>query len=202
MTWQAFVFLIFSVLTLGSGLLVVTTRNLFHAALYLMLSLFGVAGLFVLLTAPFIAGVQVVVYIGAIAILIVFAIMLTPQVTQVLAPRSNHWIAALVVSGLFFVMLISVLTPLATELGVDNWSAGFTQDDPADVPADALTDLGKSLVDVDRYVLPFEVASVLLMAALVGAVLMVRPQEPRPERPESLAAAREASSEPVATGGD
>lgn len=201
MTWQALVFLIFSVITLGGGLLVVTTRNLFHAALYLMLSLFGVAGLFVLLTAPFLAGVEVVVYIGAIAILIIFAIMLTPQVTQVINLRGTQWIAALVAAVLFFLMLASVLTPVAEELGVDDWSAGFTQDDPAGVPANTLTDLGESLVDTDRYVLPFEVASVLLMAALIGAALMVRPEDPGPRRPES-APVVEPDAGQATTGGD
>ena len=201
MTWQALVFLIFSVITLGGGALVVTTRNLFHAALYLMLSLFGVAGLFVLLTAPFLAGVEIVVYIGAIAILIIFAIMLTPQVMQVANMRSPQWIAALVAAVLFFLMLVSVLTPVAKELGVDNWSAGFTQDDPADVPSNTLTDLGESLVDTDRYVLPFEVASVLLMAALIGAALMVRPEDPQPRRSEP-APVGEPGAEQATTGGD
>ncbi|HML24337.1 MAG TPA: NADH-quinone oxidoreductase subunit J [Aggregatilinea sp.] len=201
MTWEALGFLIFSVITLGSGALVVTTRNLFHAALYLMVSLFGVAGLFVLLTAPFLAGVEIMVYVGAIAILIIFAIMLTPQVMQVVRPRSNQWIAALVAAVLFFLVLVSVLTPVASELGVDNWSAGFTQDEPADVPADTLTTLGESLVDKDLYVLPFEVASVLLMAALIGAALMVRPDEPKPRRPEA-GPVIEPGPEQATTGGD
>jgi NADH:ubiquinone oxidoreductase subunit 6 (subunit J) len=75
-------FLVFSLFSLGGALGVVTTRNLIHSTLYLILSLFGAAGLFVLLSAPFLAAVQVLVYIGAIAILIVFAVMLTRSMTR------------------------------------------------------------------------------------------------------------------------
>jgi NADH-quinone oxidoreductase subunit J len=178
-TVESIVFLIFSVITVGGGVLVVTTRNLFRAALFLMLSLFGVAGLFVLLAAPFLAGVQVVVYIGAIAILIIFAVMLTPQVTHTQG-RNTQWTAGLVLAVILFLMLISVVTPIAEELGLDDWSAGFTQDDPADVPDGSLTELGRALVDPERYMLPFEVASLLLMAALIGAVMLVRPEDTRP----------------------
>ncbi|MBN1967498.1 MAG: NADH-quinone oxidoreductase subunit J [Anaerolineae bacterium] len=179
-TFESIVFLIFSLITLGGALLVVTTRNLFHAALYLMLSLFGVAGLFALLTAPFLAGVQVVVYIGAIAILIIFAVMLTPQVTRVAQAHNSQWIISAVLAVIFFLVLLSVVTPLADELGVDDWNAPFTEEDPPGVPYDSLTDLGEALVDPHRYMLPFEVASVLLMAALIGAVVLVRPKDADP----------------------
>lgn len=175
LTIEAIVFVIFSVITLGAAVMVVSTRNLFHGALYLMLSLFGVAGLFVLLTAPFLAGVQVVLYIGAIAILIVFAIMLTPQVTRMTQVYNTQWVTALVVAALFFVMLLLVLTPLMRELGVDSFNAEFTTTQPPDVPENSISNLGMDLVDPDRFMLPFEVASILLMAALVGAALMVGP---------------------------
>jgi NADH-quinone oxidoreductase subunit J len=164
-----------SLITLGGALLVVTTSNLFRGALYLMLSLFGVAGLFVLLTAPFLALAQIVVYVGAIALLIIFAIMLTPQVSRVVNPQNSQWIAAAVVGALLFIILLSVVTPLADEIGVDDWNADFTEENPADVPSSSLYDLGEALVDPEQYVLPFEIASVLLMAVLVGAVLLVWP---------------------------
>jgi NADH-quinone oxidoreductase subunit J len=178
LTFETVVFLLLSGITLGGAVLVVITRNLFHGALYLMASLFGVAGLFALLAAPFLAGVQVVVYIGAIAILIIFAIMLTPQVTQMKGPENSQWQASLVLAVIFFLTLISVVTPLMDELGVKNWSARFTQKHPASVPSDSMVALGRSLVDQNAYLLPFEVASVLLMAALIGAVLMVSPRHP------------------------
>jgi NADH-quinone oxidoreductase subunit J len=182
-TVQSIVFLVLSGITLGGGLLVVISRNLFHAALYLMLSLFGVAGLFVLLTAPLLAGFQVVVYIGAIAILIIFAIMLTPQVTRMSETRTAQWPLALLVAALFFVMLVAVVTPLMDELGADDFNADFTEEDPAGVPADTLVEIGEQLVDPHGFMLPFELASVLLMAALIGAVLLVRPDGELVEAP-------------------
>jgi NADH-quinone oxidoreductase subunit J len=170
---ETFVFLVFSVITLGGALLVVTTRNLFHAALFLMLSLFGVAGLFVLLTAPFLAAVQVVVYIGAIAILIVFAVMFTPQVTHILRVERSQWIPAAVIGVLLFVLLLVIVTPLIEDVRFDK----FDKDNADDVPASAMQDLGEALVDPNQYMLPFEIASVLLMAALIGAVVMIRPED-------------------------
>lgn len=178
LTVEAIVFLIMSAITLGGGLLVVTTRNLFHAGLYLIVALFGVAGLFVLLTAPFLAGFQVVVYIGAIAILIILAIMLTPRVMRMRGILTAQWPLSLAVAALFFVLLVSVVSPVMDELGVDDWGAGFTEESPPDVPEDSIVSLGKDLVDPDRYMLPFEVASVLLMAALIGAVMLVNPGQP------------------------
>lgn len=174
LTVESLVFLLFSLITLGGGLLVVTTRNLFHGALFLMLSLFGVAGLYALLAAPFLAGIQVVVYIGAIAILIIFAIMLTPQVTAT-TPTNSQWIAALVVAVVLFALLASVVTPIMSELGVEGWGASFTETNPPPVPEDSIAELGSAFVDPERFMLPFEVASILLMAALVGAVMLGRP---------------------------
>ena len=71
------VFIVASVVTLGTGLIVVTNRNLFHAALAMMASFLGVAALYVLLDAGFLAAAQLLVYIGAISILVIFAIMMT-----------------------------------------------------------------------------------------------------------------------------
>jgi len=183
LTVEAIVFLIMSGITLGGGLLVVMSRNLFHAGLFLMLALFGVAGLFVLLAAPFLAGFQVVVYIGAIAILIILAIMLTPKVTQMQEIFTSQWPLNLLAVVVFFVLLVSVVSPVMGELGIDNWGADFTEEDPAAVPADSIVTLGKELVDPDRYMLPFEVASVLLMAAMIGAVMLVNPGNPDEDAP-------------------
>lgn len=176
MTVETLIFLLLSGVTLSSALAVVTTRNLFHAGLYLMVSLFGIAGLFVLLNAPFLAGVQVVVYIGAIAILIVLAVMVTPGVTRMDRTQSAQWPAAVVVGVLFFLLLTAVVTPAMDDIfGVDGFNADFTEDDPAAVEGDTVMALGEELVDPERFMLPFELASVLLMAALIGAVLLVQP---------------------------
>ena len=161
MTTIQFFFILFAIITLVSGFRVVTTRTMFHAALYLVISLFGVALMFVLLEAGFLAAVQVIVYIGAIAILIIFAVMLTRGMMESKAQSLNSQAGlAAVVSGAILFILIRVLT-----------SFSF-QTITADVPADNVTQIGQSIVG--QFVLPFEVASVLLLAALIGAIYIAR----------------------------
>jgi len=156
------VFFVVAFVTLGSALMVVTTRNLIHAALWLVATLFGVAIVYAMLEAHFLAVVQVVVYIGAIAILFIFAVMLTrkdmrDQGRQI---NKNWWLGALLAvltfSGLFFML--------------QGWSGMSTT--TTDIPSgfDAVAELGNVLTSPTGYLLPFEVASVLLVAALVGAV--------------------------------
>lgn len=162
MTGEQIVFLIVALVTLGSGFMVVTTRNLVHAALWLVAALFGVAVTYALLNANFLAVVQVVVYIGAIAILFIFAVMLTRKDMRDQGPQMNkNWwfgalLAVLTFGGLFFLL--------------QGWS-GMSKTAPA-YPSgfDAIAELGNELVSPAGYVLPFEVASVLLVMALVGAV--------------------------------
>jgi len=162
MTAQQIIFLIVAAFTLGSALMVVTTRNLVHAALWLVSTLFGVAVIYALLNANFIAVVQVVIYIGAIAILFIFAVMLTRRDMRDSGPQlnSNWWLGA-IVAALVFTGLVFLL---------QGWS-GFTGT-ASDLPSgfDPIGLLGEALVSPEAYVLPFEVASVLLLAALVGAV--------------------------------
>jgi NADH-quinone oxidoreductase subunit J len=162
MTGAQIVFLIVAFATLGAGLMVVTTRNLVHAALWLVAALFGVAVTYALLDADFLAVVQVVVYIGAIAILFIFAVMLTRREMRDRGPQMNrNW---------WFGALLAVLTFGGLFLLLRGWS-GFSKTASAyPVGFDAVAALGNALVSPDAYVLPFEVASVLLMAALVGAV--------------------------------
>ncbi len=162
MTGEQIIFLLVALFTLGSGFMVVTTGNLVHAALWLVATLFGVAVTYALLNAAFLAVVQVVVYIGAIAILFIFAVMLTRKDMRDQGPQMNRnwWVGALlsvlVFAGLFFLL--------------QGWS-GLSKT-AADIPAgfDSISELGNALVSPNAYVLPFEVASVLLVAALVGAV--------------------------------
>src|SRR5579859_6010691 len=105
--WIAFVVL--SLLVLGGGIMVVADRNLFHGALWLLVSLFGVAGLFVMLSAPFLAAVQVLVYMGAIVILIIFAIMLTRRVMGARETVNERWPLGLLMSALAFLVIALVL---------------------------------------------------------------------------------------------
>ena len=156
------IFILAVVVTLVAALRVVSSRNLIHSALWLILALFGVAITYVLLQAGFFAVVQVVVYIGAISILFIFAAMLTRKVMQDTGPQNNtNWAIGAVVAVVFFagliVMLIKVpgIQSLAPEMAVD---------------ADPLRQLGVQLVSPDAYLLPFELASVLLVAAMIGAI--------------------------------
>jgi NADH-quinone oxidoreductase subunit J len=164
MTGAQIIFLVVALFTLGSGLMVVTTRNLVHAALWLIATLFGVAVMFALLNASFLAVVQVVVYIGAIAILFIFAVMLTRKEMRDQGPQLNRnwWLGALL-AVLTFVGLFALLHGWS---GLSKTATVFPSD------FDAVTALGNALVSPDAYVLPFEVASVLLVAALVGAVYL------------------------------
>jgi NADH-quinone oxidoreductase subunit J len=164
MTAEQIIFLIVGAVTLIAGLMVVTVRNLVHAALWLVATLFGVAILYTLLNAGFLAVVQVVVYIGAIAILFIFAVMLTRRQSADTgaAVNKNWWAGA----------LIAVATFAGLAYLLQSWS-GFSKQAAA-IPSgfDAINQLGEALTSPAGYVLPFEVASVLLLAALVGAVYL------------------------------
>lgn len=162
MTGEQIIFLLVAGFTLGSGFMVVTTRNLVHAALWLVSTLFWVAVTYALLHANFLAVVQVVVYIGAIAILFIFAVMLTRKDLRDRGPQvnPNWWVGA----------LIAVLTFAGLLFLLQSWSGLSTTASAYPVGFDAIAELGNELISPDAYVLPFEVASVLLVAALVGAV--------------------------------
>jgi NADH-quinone oxidoreductase subunit J len=162
MTADKIIFLITAAVILGSAAMVVTTRNLVHAALWLIAALFGAAVLFATLNAGFIAVVQVVVYIGAIAILFIFAVMLTRREKSETGPGLNKgwWLSALI-AALVFGGLAWLLQ------GWDRFNATAPDLGSGYDPVGALA---TALVSPEAYVLPFEVASVLLLAALVGAV--------------------------------
>ncbi|MFC2028562.1 NADH-quinone oxidoreductase subunit J [Chloroflexota bacterium] len=169
MTPEQIIFIITAALIVGSALMVVTTRNLVHAALWLVATLFGVAILYGLTSAGFLALVQVVVYIGAIAILFIFAVMLTRKEMRDQGSQVNkNWAISAILALLVFGGLTFILA------GWDKFSS-LANMDP--VKGDTLTKLGKALVSPDAFVLPFEVASILLVAALVGAVYLAAPKK-------------------------
>ena len=157
------IFIILSAVALIGALGVVVSRKLFHAAIFLVLSFVGVAGYYVLLEAEFLAMIQILVYVGAIAILIIFAIMLSRRMMSSEFRASNEqWLWALVAGVALFVILVVILVQV-------NWPVV-----EAVVPADTVSELGQALVAPDQYLLVFEVASVLLLVALVGAVIIAR----------------------------
>ena len=155
-------FLIFAAIILGSAFMVVTTKKMIHAAFWLIVTLFGVAALYAMLNAGFMAMVQIVVYVGAIAILFIFAIMLTrKELLDSAAPLNKNWGVAALFGLLSFGGLYILLR---------NWT-GFSNEAPElAAGVDTITALGTALVSPNAYLLPFEVASVLLLAALIGAV--------------------------------
>lgn len=181
LTWELVAFLGFAVMALGSGLMVVTSSNLFHSVLFLMTSLFGVAGLFVLLVAPFLAAIQVLVYIGAIAVLMLFVIMLTRQVMSRPELYNQQMAGSLVAAAILFLALLFVLTPLADEIGGDvgqvNAEVIAEADDAPDVDYITVEELGRAFVTRNGFVLPFEVTSILLTAAMIGAIVVAREDE-------------------------
>lgn len=158
---QQVIFIIMAIFTLGMALGTVTARNLFHAALFLVGAFAGVAVLYVLLEAEFLAVSQVIIYIGAIATLIIFAIMLSRSMMGKESGALNRqWLFAAGGAVLFFAVLAYLLSQM--QFAVQS----------APVPEDIIPKIGRGFVSV--YVIPFEVASVLLLVALVGAIMLAR----------------------------
>ncbi len=154
-------FFVLAAVTLVGGILVATVRNIMHAALALIVCFFGVAGIYVLLEAGFVAVVQVLVYVGAIAVLILFAVMLTRGLmTRTLPAENGQWIGAAGIALFLFAALFFVV------IGT-NWPIS-----PAQISGDMIPQIGTELVGT--YVLPFEIASLLLLAALIGAIVIAR----------------------------
>lgn len=164
MTIMQLVFVVLAVAAIGSAIGVVTSRNIFYSALFLIVCLFMVAGFYVLLEAPFLAAVQVLVYVGAIAVLIIFAVMLTERMmSKETSAWNEQWWVALVVAICLAAVLVYVVATAS-------WPV-------TEAPAapDAIVALGKTLMST--YVLPFEVASVLLLMALIGAIVVAREEK-------------------------
>jgi NADH-quinone oxidoreductase subunit J len=171
LTAKELVFLLLAVVCGGSAVLVVTTRQLVHAALWLAVTLGSLAGCFLLLTAEFVAWVQLLIYVGAIVVLLLFGLMLTraPIGPSQALDSANKPIAAAV--GLATAgVLITVL--------VVGFKSAYL--DLEAIPKGSPRVTGESLFR--SWVLPFEVLSVLLLAALVGAIVLSRSAQERPRR--------------------
>jgi NADH-quinone oxidoreductase subunit J len=165
MNMSQVVFVILSAIALIGAVGVVANRNLFRSALFLVLSFVGVAGMYILLEAEFLAMVQLLVYVGAISILIIFAIMLSQRMMAADERVLNEqWLIGLFAAVALFVILVIVLVQVGSSWPVSE----------ATVMEDSISQLGQALVDPDHYLLVFEVASVLLLVALVGAVIVAR----------------------------
>ncbi len=162
------IFYFLAAMTVGSAILVATLPNIVYSAVALLFSFAGVAGLYVFLSADFLAATQLLVYVGGILILILFAVFLSNRISDGKVTNPTHFRlpAAAICLVLFGVLsYAAVSTPYAVKKGVY-------------LPTTA--DIGELLMT--RYLLPFEVASVLLLAALIGAALLSRPDRAAPEK--------------------
>ena len=155
-------FWILAVVSVCAALAVVIMRDVFRAALFLVLCFFTVAGIYVTLSADFLAGAQVLIYVGAIGVLIIFAIMLTRESRQG-SPSGRLRLPAILI-GLFF-----LITMLFVVLNTD-WHI------VAEIPTQPTTSaIAEALFNkVDGFILAFEIAAVLLLAAVIGAIALVR----------------------------
>lgn len=165
-----------SALAVGATLGIMLSRNLLHAVLWLILTFIALAGLFITLTADFIAVTQVLVYAGAVGVLVVFALMLTPN-SSTSNSETRYFGAGFVVAATISVTMVFI--GARTNWNLDN-RGGFQS---------TAFDIGRQLTE--RYALPFEVASVLLIAAMVGAIVLVRAEgTPPAERTEETSEGR------------
>lgn len=161
MTGMQVVFLLNAAITIVAGVMMVTARRLIHAALWLILTLFGVAVIFGLLEASFFAIVQVVVYIGAIAILVIFAIMLTREAVDDTMIKNRQWILT---------ALVGLIALAGLLLVIFTWPKAGTLTIPLTDAQRDIGEMGLALLDPEGYLIPFEITSILLLAALIGAV--------------------------------
>jgi NADH-quinone oxidoreductase subunit J len=153
-----------AVLLVGSALCVVLSKNLFHAVLWLALALTGTAGIFLLLQAEFLAGVQILLYAGGIVTVVVFAIVVTEKLVGERLSQTNRRIGggALVSAALAWSIVSTILErPLSST--------------PATIDGELTRQVGESVLT--QFVLPFELLAVLMLAGVMGAIYFARPEE-------------------------
>ena len=155
------VFYLVAIVTVGSAAMVAFSRNIIYSAFSLLGAFGGVAGLYIFLGADFVAAVQLLIYVGGILVLVLFAVMLTHRITDVqITNRAVGTIPGLIVTGFFLYLLVQTIreTPWAKAKQV--------------VYAATTANIGELFLG--SYLLPFELASFVLLAALIGAVVLSR----------------------------
>lgn len=162
---ELILFYAFAGVTIFAAMLMVLSRNIFHSALFLAATLLGVAALFAMMGSFFIAGVQVLLYIGAVVVITIFVINLTKQVIGQDAPQVNEHVLPAVITSLFSACLI-ILAVIKTD-----WGTRIAQSVAQTELTDNTVIIGKQLLT--NFVIPFEVVSVLLLAVLIGAIAIV-----------------------------
>ena len=157
------VFYCIAAVVLISSLLAVTLKNMFHSALFLALSFVGIAGIYLFLGAEFLAAIQVLIYVGAIVTLIIFVIMLTARISDASIRQTNEQkFISFIVAMSIFILLSSIIL-----------KNGMVR---AGIKSNVKTaDIGRELITT--YGLPFEVISVVLLIALIGAIILSRKEK-------------------------
>ena len=170
MSTSAIIFYAISAFILGGGLLAVTSRQIFRSAIWLLSSLVGIAALYFWMAVEFIAAVQIIVYVGGIAVLVIFSVFLTAEPGKKMPKPSIKKVIASLLAALFgFAFSFNLISQY---------------DFPtANVPpfVVAVSDIGFQMLNPTEhgYILPFEVVSILLLAAMIGCIVIaMRPQEP------------------------
>jgi NADH-quinone oxidoreductase subunit J len=169
MNGSTIIFYLLAALTLGSGVLSVSTRHIFRAAIYLLFTLIGIAGIYFWLNYQFIAAVQSVVYVGGIVVLIIFSIFLTQQAGEKLAKQK--------IGRKIFSALAAFCGFALTMLQV--YQHTFFETEKEATPA-GVADIGRKMLstDAEGYALPFEVVSMLLLAAMIGCIVIALRSKP------------------------
>ncbi len=186
MSASQIIFYIIAAVIIGGGILAVTSRKIFRAAVYLLFSLLGIAGLYFYLNYEFIAAVQIVVYVGGIVVLIIFSVFLTHASGDVMKKpvlwRSVFSALAVIFAAALTLLFISEQKFTATAKSIEitqNNAAALAQNSTVDSTKNihffpAVKDIGKQMLSTTEhgYILPFEVVSMLLLAALIGCIVI------------------------------
>jgi NADH-quinone oxidoreductase subunit J len=162
MNYYEIIFYVFAVLTVGSAGVVVFSRNIVYSAFALLFTFSGVAGIYVLLNADFIAITQLLIYVGGIMILLIFGVMLTADVTNVeVTTQTLKALPATIIVAIVSALLVS--TVLSTK---------WITKEPVPVDTTTVNQIGELLLT--KYLLPFEIASIVLLVAMMGAAFLAR----------------------------
>ena len=164
MTGEPIAFWGLSIVLVGSALAVVLSKNLFHAVLWLALALTGTAGVFLLLDAEFLAAVQLLLYAGGIITIVVFAIVVTERLVGERLTQTNMRIGGgAAVAAVLLAFIVTVIRKRPLEVTRPDMAGDLTQA------------IGQAVLT--RFVLPFELLAVLMLAGLLGAIYFARPEE-------------------------
>ncbi|WP_420565629.1 NADH-quinone oxidoreductase subunit J [Thalassobaculum sp.] len=176
MALQALVFYLFAFVAVASGVMVVTSRNPVHSVLFLILAFFNAAGLFVLMGAEFLAMILVVVYVGAVAVLFLFVVMMLDINFVELRQGFARYLP---VGGLIGLVL---LAELILVVGVWSFSPEVTVTAASPIPAEVTNTEALGQVIYTHYVLAFQTAGLVLLVAMIGAIVLTLRQRPGVKR--------------------